>query len=85
MFERLGRVVRAMKKAMGPGSYVLVGEKILCHHCGHDKFEEGSALLNTAGLTFLNLDWANKSATILVCKQCGRLEWFIERPEKLER
>ena len=41
------------------------------------EFDERSAQLNTMGLTFLDLDWANRSATVLVCKVCGHLEWFL--------
>ena len=36
------------------------------------------AQLNTAGMTFLKLDWLNKTATIFVCEDCGRLEWFLD-------
>ncbi|WP_242833119.1 hypothetical protein [Desulfosporosinus acidiphilus] len=39
--------------------------------------------MNTAGATFLNLDWLNKSATILICTKCGYIQWFAESPEKL--
>lgn len=29
-------------------------------------------------MTFLNLEWMNKSATVFVCVRCGRLEWFLD-------
>jgi len=61
-----------------PGSTIEVrGIQIRCSHCGSIRFSERKAQLNTAGMTFLNLDWANKSATVLVCESCGKLEWFI--------
>ncbi len=42
----------------------------------------GNVQLNTAGMTFLDLDWANRSATTLTCAECGRLQWFLQRPER---
>jgi len=68
-----------------PGwEFALYGQKVTCSHCGSTFFEDRRAQLNTAGLTFLKLDWANESATVLVCMSCGRLEWFLSDPEKLK-
>ena len=64
-------------------SYQISGKPISCPQCGHNQFDQGSALLNTPGMTFLELDWANRTATILACKQCGRLEWFLRQPEEV--
>ena len=58
------------------------GTQVACPHCGSTHFNKRKALLNTAGLTFLQLDWANASASVLVCESCGRLEWFIDEPEQ---
>jgi uncharacterized protein len=66
-----------------PGEYELNGKQIFCAHCGDSRFEEGKAQLNTPGLTLLGLDWANRTATILVCTQCGRIEWYMQAPERL--
>ena len=52
------------------------GEPLRCVVCGGSAFAERRALLNTAGLTFLNLDWANREATCLVCDTCGFVHWF---------
>lgn len=38
--------------------------------------------LGAFGLTFLNLDWANRSAATLACVGCGRLAWFLADPEE---
>ena len=43
---------------------------------GAARFWKGEAQLNTAGLTFLDLDFLNRSATVLRCVDCGHLEWF---------
>ena len=86
----MGRLLRAFKagakglsRGMGPGRYVAVGEEISCPHCGGNEFAEGSAQLNTAGMTFFNLDWANKSSTTLACTRCGRVQWFLKKPKRL--
>jgi predicted nucleic-acid-binding Zn-ribbon protein len=65
-------------------TYQIQGRSIVCLQCGHDQFDQGSALLNTPGMTFFGLDWANRTATILCCKQCGRIEWFLRQPEEVE-
>ncbi len=54
------------------------GHPLKCGHCGCASFSHSRAQLNTAGMTFLNLDWLNKSADIFTCSECGHLEWFID-------
>jgi ribosomal protein S27E len=70
-------------KAFGPGQYSSADIQIKCPHCGNDTFSSGSAQLNTAVRTFLNLDWADESATVLVCIKCSRIQWFGKAPTKL--
>lgn len=65
-----------------PGNFQVDNKKIECPHCGNDKFARSSAQLNSTGMTFVGLDWADRSATTLACTQCGRIEWFLRRPEK---
>lgn len=76
------RGTKAFVTALGPGKYAAAGRVIVCPHCHGEVFQLGSAQLNTAGLTFFNLDWANRSATTLACTNCGRIEWFAKRPER---
>ena len=57
--------------------YAESGRRVVCSHCGSTTFEKSDAQLNTAGLTFLGLDWANRSATVYACANCGHLEWFL--------
>ena len=61
----------------GNCTYQRAGRTATCSHCGCQEFEEREGLVNTTGLTFLDLDWANRSATVLVCRNCGHLEWFL--------
>jgi len=66
-------------------TYQISGKTVVCPHCGYDQFDEGLALLNTPGMTFFGLDWANRTATVLGCKACGRIQWFLRKPEELKR
>lgn len=87
----MGRYWNALKAGIAgfnegtqPGEYRVAGRTIACPHCQHQRFVSGRALLNTAGMTFLKLDWANASATTLVCAECGRIEWFAQEPDRIE-
>ena len=78
------RAAEAFKDSFGPAEYAAAGKKMVCTHCGASEFIEGSAQLNTADMTFAQLDWADKSATTLACTNCGKIQWFILRPERRE-
>lgn len=54
------------------------GLKLICPHCKGESFEHQQILLNTAGMTFFNLDWLNKNADTFYCKTCRRMEWFVD-------
>jgi predicted nucleic-acid-binding Zn-ribbon protein len=55
------------------------GDELKCVVCGHNEFLTRSAQLNTAGMSFLGLDWANESAVCNVCDRCGYIHWFVPR------
>jgi DNA-directed RNA polymerase subunit RPC12/RpoP len=74
--------VAGMMEGTQPQEYAVGPKRVRCPHCGHDKFTPGRALLNTAGRTFFNLDWTDPSAAILVCAECGRIEWFAQQPDR---
>lgn len=80
--DALKNALRAVTDSPKRERFVLLDKVIVCAHCGGDRFLEGEAQLNTAGMTFLNLDWTNQSATTLTCMECGRLEWFLHKPER---
>jgi hypothetical protein len=63
-----------------PCEYEIDDQPIQCDHCKHTKFLKGSAMLNTAGMTLLGLDWANRTATTLMCDHCGLIHWFGRPP-----
>lgn len=58
--------------------------EISCVQCNHNKFELGKALLNTRGLTFLDVEWLNNSATTLICKRCSFVHWFAREAKEIE-
>jgi len=64
-------------------SYKVHDKAVVCQACGHAKFEARDILLNTTAMTFLGLDWANRSATALICTNCTRIEWYYNKPKLL--
>ena len=56
------------------------GKPLRCPHCEHDRFWTRNTLMNTKGITFLGVEWANKAAQNYVCDQCGYVLWFLDKP-----
>jgi predicted nucleic-acid-binding Zn-ribbon protein len=81
-YTAVKRGVEAMGEAPTGERYTVAGKAVTCPHCSRDRFVEGRAQLNTAGMTFLNLDWANRSAATLTCTSCGHMEWFLADPKE---
>lgn len=75
--------IKGAREAIGPQKYTIQDHQIVCVQCNHDRFEGGTAQLNTVGLTFFNLDWANKNAHILACDKCGYIMWFAKKPNRV--
>ncbi|SCJ96697.1 Uncharacterised protein [uncultured Eubacterium sp.] len=59
--------------------------QLKCPICGCEEFYDRKTLLNTAGMTYLGLDWANDEATNYVCRDCSYIFWFENAREKLEK
>jgi hypothetical protein len=81
-FSAIAAGAKAMASGPSGERFEVAGKAVRCPHCSGELFLEGRAQLNTAGLTFLDLDWANRSAATLACVACGRLEWFLADPEE---
>jgi hypothetical protein len=81
--ESLKAGAKGFKEANAPTGFAVGGRPVRCPHCGEGRFAVGSALLNTRGRTVFNVDWADPSASILICAECGRIEWFAQEPERL--
>lgn len=57
--------------------YEVDGNELSCPVCGHQKFWLRTTLLNTGGMTFFGIEWANRRAKNYVCNRCGYMMWFI--------
>ena len=68
------RSARMVDADLGPMQ--VAGQTMRCHHCEHTGFEQKNVQLNTAGMTLLGLDWANRQASCLICTNCGFIHWF---------
>lgn len=84
--QRIGRGLKAAVKSFGktPVRFAVAGKQISCPHCGHQEFDSREILLNTRGATFMNLDWLNRGAVALTCRNCSRIEWFNDTPEFID-
>ena len=82
--EALKAGVKGFKEGTRPSEYSVAGRPVRCPHCGEGKFAPGSALLNTRARSAFNVDWADPSAAILVCAECGRIEWFAQQPDVVD-
>ena len=58
--------------------FLVAGDPVTCPHCGGTHFFSQSALLDSRGASLLNVDWACKGATVLICSRCGHVDWFAE-------
>lgn len=59
-----------------PQVVALNGKELVCHHCNHDTFYVSRAQLNTAAMTFLGIDFLNRTASTFICAECGFIHWF---------
>ncbi len=57
---------------------IVCGRKLICSHCGNDRFLNKSFMLNTQGSTFFDIKWADRVAENYICDKCGMIHWFYE-------
>ena len=56
----------------------VLGEPLTCVVCRTGtEFERREVQLNTKGLTFLGLDWLEKSGDAAMCLTCGYVHVFV--------
>lgn len=70
--------VEGIAEGEQPRTVSIAGRQVRCPHCSNYTFLPGHALLNSRGRTFFNLDWSDPTATLLICAECGRIEWFAQ-------
>lgn len=62
----------------------MVGDRpIQCLVCGGEQFWDRAVQLNTSGMEFLGIEWANASATGLICADCGYVHEFVGKALQL--
>lgn len=64
------------KKNRETAQLMVKGRATRCPLCGHEWFWERKVLLNSRGMTFFGLDWANRESRALVCDDCGHILFF---------
>jgi hypothetical protein len=47
-----------------------------CLVCQGQLFTDREIKLNTSGMEFLGMEWANRSGTALICDRCGFVHTF---------
>ena len=55
----------------------LGARRLDCLVCGGEQFDYREVLMNTKGMTLLDLDWANKTALGAICRTCGHVHTFM--------
>ena len=61
----------------GAAKRIIHDKTLICPVCGHEEFWKRKTLMNTPGLTFMGVEWANKQAENLICDACGYIYWFF--------
>ena len=68
-----------MSNSLQSQQKIIMGHKLECQVCKHDKFWTRETLMNTPKMTFFKLDWANKTAQNYICDNCGYVHWFMKK------
>ncbi|MDT0444508.1 MULTISPECIES: zinc ribbon domain-containing protein [unclassified Streptomyces] len=64
---------------------VFVGnQQVHCPFCRYHLFNRHDIKLDGGGMSFLGLDWDSRSATGLICGQCGYVQMFCEPRLRVE-
>ncbi len=76
-------LLAGVESAKRPGSSIrsIDGHKLVCPVCGRDTFWARKTLMNTPGMTFWGIEWANRSADNYICDSCGYVMWFMRAEE----
>jgi len=54
----------------------VAGRQLACLVCEGTEFSYREVKLNTSGMSFMNLDWANKSGVGAICDGCSYVHTF---------
>ncbi len=89
-FERLGAEAQQQLLASdssaspheGAQAWTIAGKSLVCPVCANEDFWKRKTLMNTPGLTFFGIEWANRQAINYVCNRCGYVFWFLVDEER---
>ena len=59
------------------------GNWLHCPVCGKDRFYQREGILNTRGISLIDLDWMNPRADCYICENFLHIVWFFGRDKKL--
>ena len=65
--------------ARKPVKAAVNGIWITCQICKSDLFRERNVKLNSSGMEFMSLAWADETATGLICWACGYVHLFANK------
>ena len=66
---------------MAQSSLVTIGSgrvPLQCLVCHERQFTDREIKLNTSGMEFLGIEWANRSGTALICDTCSFVHTFAD-------
>ena len=59
--------------------------KLKCHHCRQDRFTWREGLLDTKTMTFIGLEYFNKTSDQFVCTRCGFIHTFFVKRKLIKQ
>jgi hypothetical protein len=68
----------AADPAAGADVVLASGQPLSCLVCGGRRFTRREIKMNTTGMTFMDLDWANRSGDGAICRSCGFVHTFLD-------
>jgi hypothetical protein len=82
IFDRLlGRSERGrLGQASEPTTVDIHNRPLECQFCRHDYFWVHDVQLHTPVASFVNMEFANRTATCAICAKCGYIHWFLPQP-----
>jgi hypothetical protein len=75
----LKAAAKALVNAPAAESFHVAGKQVECPHCENILFHKREASLNTALSSLTHLEWTDREATVLICANCSRMEWFYDK------
>jgi hypothetical protein len=61
-----------------PHEYDVQGKPLACPICGNRRFESRRGVMDTRGMTYMNLSWLNRGSTEYICQVCLYVMTFAD-------